>query len=88
MKIVVVIVALLLLVWLLLGSSRRRAKDVRRDAAAPPAARSAKPAQVEGMVACAHCGVHLPDSLALRLGEQAFCSLAHREAGARSAGDG
>lgn len=89
MKIVVVIVAVLLLVWLLLGSSRRRAKDARRDdAAAAPAPRSGKPAQVEGMVACAHCGVHLPGSLALRHGGQVFCSPAHREAGARPAGDG
>jgi uncharacterized protein len=87
MKIVVVIVAVLLLVWLLLGSSRRRAKDARSDAA-PAAPRSGKPAQVEGMVACAHCGVHLPGSLALRRGEQVFCSAAHREAGARSDGDG
>jgi uncharacterized protein len=86
MKIVVVIVAVLLLVWLLLGSSRRRAKDARHDRA--PTRRSGKPAQVEGMVACAHCGVHLPGSLALRQGEQVFCSPAHRDAGARSAGDG
>ena len=87
MKIVIVIVAVLLLVWLLLGSLRRRAKDARHDRA-PTAPRSGKPAQVEGMVACAHCGVHLPGSLALRQGEQVFCSPAHRDAGARSAGDG
>ncbi|MDP1692832.1 MAG: PP0621 family protein [Burkholderiaceae bacterium] len=78
MKLVVVLIAVLLLVWLLLGSSRRRAKKARRDS---PAARPAP--QVEGMVTCAHCGVHLPGSLALQVRGQAYCSEAHRDAGPR-----
>ena len=79
MKLVVVLIAVLLLVWLLLGSSRRRAQQQRRDA---PAARPA--AQVEGMVACAHCGVNLPASLAVNTLGHAYCSAAHREAGPRT----
>lgn len=79
MKLVVVLIAVLLLVWLLLGSSRRRAQQQRREA---PAARPA--AQVEGMVACAHCGVHLPASLAVNTLGHAYCSAAHREAGPRT----
>jgi uncharacterized protein len=79
MKLVVVLLAVLLLVWLLLGSSRRRAKDARRDA---PAAQP--PSSVEGMVACAHCGVHLPGSLAVLARGQAYCSAAHRDAGPRA----
>lgn len=82
MKIVIVLGALLLLVWLVLGSSRRRAKELRRrdksEPAAPPPA-----AQVEGMVACAHCGVHLPASLALSGQGRAYCSAAHRDGGPR-----
>lgn len=78
MKLVVVLIAVLLLVWLLLGSSRRRAKDSRPGAAPRPSA------QVEGMVACAHCGVHLPGSLALRLGDQSYCCAAHRDVGPRA----
>ena len=78
MKLVVVLIAVLRLVWLLLGSSRRRAQRQHRDA---PAARPAD--QVEGMVACAHCGVHLPASLAVHTLGHAYCSAAHREAGPR-----
>lgn len=79
MKIVVVLIALLLLVWLLTGSLRRL-RQRRAPPAAPP------PPQVEGMVACAHCGVHLPASLALLSGRQAYCSAAHRDAGPRPPG--
>ena len=79
MKIVVVLIALLLLVWLVLGSTRRRARDARRDEPAPRGT-----SQAEGMVACAHCGVHLPASLALQAGERAYCSAAHRDAGPRT----
>ena len=78
MKLVVVLLAVLLLIWLLLGSTRRRAKDARRDD--PPAQPAPK---VEGMIACAHCGVHLPASLSLQLGGRAYCSVAHRDAGPR-----
>jgi uncharacterized protein len=82
MKVVVVLVAVLLLVWLLLGSSRRRARDAQRDAAKaprPPAEPAATP--IEGMVTCAHCGVHLPSSLALQARGLTYCSAAHRDAG-------
>ena len=35
------------------------------------------------MVRCAHCGVHLPRSDALPLGEHSFCCEEHRRLGAR-----
>lgn len=34
----------------------------------------------ERMVKCAYCGVHVPESQALRRGEQTFCSPEHRDA--------
>jgi uncharacterized protein len=38
--------------------------------------------QVEAMLRCAHCGVHLPQSEALLNDQgQPFCSAAHRQAG-------
>lgn len=77
MKFVIVMLAVVLLVWLVTASSRRRGSATRR-------AKPAAPAQVEGMVACAHCGVHLPGSLAVHGGGQPFCSAAHRDAGARA----
>ena len=82
MKLLVVLLALALLVWLVVGSSRRRTKQARRDRPAAPVAGPA--AQVEGMVACAHCGVHLPASLAVNTLGHAYCSAAHREAGPRT----
>lgn len=56
----------------------------RRDAADERP--TAKPATVpENMVTCAHCGVHLPESDALRDGSNFYCNTAHRDA-ARSRG--
>ena len=83
MKLVVVLLAGLLLVWLVLGSIRRRAKQARREGTAAPEARPAVP--LEGMVACAHCGVHLPSSLALLDRGRTYCCSAHREDGPRAA---
>lgn len=81
MKFVILVLAVLLLLWMLFGRSRRGDRADRR----PP--RSTPPtAQAEGMVACAHCGVHLPRSEAVLAGALAYCSRAHREAGPRSGG--
>lgn len=79
MKALVVLLALLLLVWLVLGSVRRRGQ--RGQPPAPPV--PAPALTIEGMVVCAHCGVHLPASLALATQEAAYCSAAHRDAGPR-----
>lgn len=80
MKFVILLVAVLVLAWLVSGSWRRYKQG------AAPRARSAAP-QVEGMVACAHCGVHLPASLAVA-GEpprkERYCSVPHRDAGPRA----
>jgi uncharacterized protein len=84
MKFVVVLVAVLALAWLLLGGRSRSARDpVRRS---PPSAAKDTARAPEGMVACAHCGVHVPESEALRLGDRAFCGAAHRDAAAREPG--
>lgn len=47
------------------------------------ASRSGKPAAAKPveMVACAHCGVHLPAADALALGAHQYCSDAHRRLG-------
>jgi len=76
----VVIVLVLLLAWFAFGSSRRRARGARRDTT-PTAGHSG---QVEDMVACVHCGVHLPASQAMFLEGRSYCSEAHRSAGPRA----
>jgi uncharacterized protein len=42
-----------------------------------PAQRS--PAKPLAMVACAHCGTHLPSTDALQVGGVFYCSAEHRE---------
>ena len=73
MKFVLLLLAVLLLLWMLFGRGRGRGDGSSR--AEPPSG------QTEAMVACAHCGVHLPRSEALRAAELSYCSPAHRDAG-------
>lgn len=82
MKFVVLLLVLLAAVaWLALG--RRRG---RGDTPAPPPPPAA-PGTPQAMVACAHCGVHLPQADALQdAAGHAYCSEAHRRAGPRVAG--
>lgn len=81
LKLVLVLGAVLLLVWLLVGRSGGRAKDRRSSKPTDGTTRSA--ARPEGMVACAHCGVHLPASAALQHQGRSFCNAAHRDSGPR-----
>ena len=36
--------------------------------------------EIEQMVKCAHCGLHVPESEAIRAGGSYYCSNAHRDA--------
>jgi uncharacterized protein len=72
LKLLIIAVAVGLLLWLLFGRASRAPrrgppKDARGGA--------------EGMVACAHCGVHLPRSEAMPVRGLHYCSAAHRDAG-------
>jgi uncharacterized protein len=40
----------------------------------------AQPSAEQNFVPCAHCGVHLPESEAIRAGERFYCSRRHLEA--------
>lgn len=76
MKYLIVVVVILAVVWLVRSQRRRR-----RDA---PGASAPRPAAVQQMVDCAHCGVHLPASDALSDPDgRHYCSPAHRLAGPR-----
>jgi len=78
MKFLVVLLVVLAGVWLW---RRNRAAD---EAVPPPPARPpvGQPPAPSAMVACAHCGLHLPAAEALpgSAGEP-YCSAAHRAAG-------
>ena len=69
MKILLFLVVVFVLLWLLRGATSRR-----RGGAPPPAQ---APQQ---MIACAHCGVHLPRDEALPGRGGVFCGDAHRTA--------
>ncbi len=73
MKFALLILSVLALVWLLRASLRPRVKPPQ----SPPAS---KPAEVQPMLACAHCGVLLPRDDALPGRGGVFCSAAHRDA--------
>ena len=67
-----------LLIWLLYSPLLKRMRQLRRDRpASRPATRPSPPpaAQVEDMVACAHCGLHMPQADAVTdTSGQSFCS--------------
>jgi len=73
----------LALVWLFYSPALKGLRNggktpVQRGKQAGP------PPNVESMVQCAHCGVHLPSGEAFKNPQgQAFCSAAHLQAGPR-----
>jgi uncharacterized protein len=70
MKYLLFLVVVFVLLWLLRGAMTSR----RRGGAAPP------PQAPQEMIACAHCGVHLPRDEALPGRGGVFCGDAHRAA--------
>ncbi|MFM2059560.1 MAG: hypothetical protein RLY71_3945 [Pseudomonadota bacterium] len=83
-----------LLWWLVLGligwavwrSWRHGSRDIKARQAQPsaPPVPPARQVRDQLMVACAHCGVHLPRDEALAdPGGQLYCSAPHRDAGTR-----
>ena len=69
MKILLFLVVVFVLLWLLRGATSRRRGGPPRPPAAP-----------QEMIACAHCGVHLPRDEALPGRGGVFCGDAHRTA--------
>jgi uncharacterized protein len=72
MKYLLLLLVVGVALWMLL---RRQAPGGRGQAESGRAARK------EQMVACAHCGVHLPLSEGVTDGTRVYCSEAHRLAG-------
>ncbi len=79
---VLVWLVLLIAGWWFFRKSTRRAPPPLRPATTPAAPAIAK---AEPMVDCAHCGLHLPASEALRdEATRAYCCVEHRAAGPRA----
>lgn len=72
---------LLVFLLVLLGIYLLR-RMLARPPAPPPGREAGPPAEpgVERMVECAHCGLHIPESEAVKDEALAFCSEAHRRA--------
>lgn len=81
MKYLLVLIVVGVGIWML--SARFRKGRERADHAATGHTKEGGPRQGDParMVACAHCGVHLPAAEAVLAGEMPFCSDAHRQAG-------
>ncbi len=72
------LVALVVMIAIGIWRNNRR----KADDAPPPPPRRSKQRQVEQMVTCAHCGLHLPASDAVASKEQLhYCSKEHRRLG-------
>lgn len=77
MKYLLVLVVIAIGFWML--NKRLRGPVNRRP---PPGARP--PQAPAAMVACAHCGLHLPAADAVREGAHVYCGEAHRLLGPRA----
>ena len=66
------VVLILLLVGLIVWALGTRSRTRRRSEQVP---------RPQEFARCAHCGVHLPINEAVRDGDRAYCSEAHRLAG-------
>jgi uncharacterized protein len=72
MKYLLIVLVVVAVIWMLRGNRRKGGNAAPRPPAPPPAVSH------EPMVACAHCGLHLPQSEAVSGQGQWFCGDAHR----------
>ena len=82
MKYLILLLVIAVVGWLMIGR-RRRPPDGGKPAPKPSAPKSAE-STPQAMLACVHCGVHLPQAEAVQdAAGRPFCSEAHRLAGPR-----
>ncbi len=65
------------------GDKAGRPAGEGQDAAGGGRQREAEHPEIEQMVACAHCGLHVPESESVRGAGEFFCSDEHRRLGVR-----
>ena len=82
MKYLILLLVIAVVGWLMIGR-RRRPPDGGKPGPKRPAPKSAE-STPQAMLACVHCGVHLPQAEAVQdAAGRPFCSEAHRLAGPR-----
>lgn len=72
MRFLFILLIVILVIWFV--------KSLRRSTAQEPRREDDKPAGQQVMLACAHCGLHLPRDEALPGRGGVFCGEAHRNA--------
>ena len=83
MKYLILLLVIVVVAWLTIGRLRRPPEAEKPATKATPS-QAAKQAEPQAMLACVHCGVHLPQAEALQdAAGRPFCSEAHRLAGPR-----
>ena len=89
MKYLLVLLVVVVAAWVVLGRSRGRGEVRRATRDSPPAkpgvaAKADAAGAAQAMIACSHCGLHLPRGEAVVDAQGAlFCDDAHRLAGPR-----
>ena len=89
MKFLILLLVIVVVGWLTMGRRRKPpegSKAEPRPAApgSPKAATKTAQPEPQAMLACVHCGVHLPQAEAMKdAAGRPFCSEAHRLAGPR-----
>lgn len=77
-KFIVLLVVVFLIVWLVRGGRPGRSVPGPTMPPSPPADAGKPAAMPDTIVACAHCGLHLPKADALPGRGGVFCGEAHR----------
>lgn len=82
MKYLLVLLVVVVVAWMLL---RRRERPPPAAPTTPPKPADPVSPSAQAMLACAHCGVHLPKTEAqFDVAGRPFCSQAHRLSGPRT----
>lgn len=85
MKYLLVLLVVGVVLWMLLARSRGDGRSGQSDAGSTSARGKPRPTPPQAMLACAHCGLHLPAGDAVLDGSRIYCSEAHRALGPRAA---
>lgn len=84
MKYLLVLLVVGVVLWMLLARSRTDRRGERSDTGGSSSRSASRATPPQAMLACAHCGLHLPAGDAVLDGSRIYCSEAHRALGPRA----